>query len=145
MLISASYTIKVLKNTGTICTKRTAKNKCIPIFFFSFTLSCNLGLINKTKTKNTSDVIKYVKKLFVPNFIKVPIKERTYIIPTACPLLSAAAIKLSPNGTIEKITFSELNPTIEIKKLIVYKIMFCFANSLCKISFTLSFCSCLIS
>jgi len=39
----------------------------------------------------------------VPNFINVPISDITYIIPIACPLLNAAAINASPNGTIEKI------------------------------------------
>ena len=103
MLVSNSKTKNVLKKDKTTCTKVTAKNKCPPIFLFSFTFSCSLGLNTKIIIKNTKEVTKYTSKLLKPKLINVPIKDKTYIIPTGLSFPSAPAIMASPNGTKENI------------------------------------------
>ena len=77
--------------------------------------------------------------MFVPNLIKVPINDKIYIIPIACPLLKAAANKASPKGTIEKIKLFELNPTIDTIKVNIYSTKFCLSNNPFAIFLILSF------
>jgi len=103
------------------------------------TSSCIFGFFINIATKNTNVVKIYVNKLFGPNFIKVDIKDIKYIIPTGILQLRAAAIIANPNGVIVNIILSVLIPTIEIIKVIVYKIIFCTVNRFFNINFNLSF------
>ena len=88
------------KNTKTVKKNNTAKNKCTPSFFCSFTSSCSFGLFINTSTKNTSVVKKYISVLFVPKEINVPTNVNKYIKPIGLRLLNIDAKKLIANGLI---------------------------------------------
>ena len=83
--------------------------------------------------------MKYITKLLSPNPINVPIKDIAYIIPIGLLLLKAPAIIASPKGDNENIKVLSSNPTIDIKKVTAYRIIFCFANNLFSTSFALTF------